>query len=51
MKQERFQMGTLIFIGVLVISALALFFVCNEKPAYGPEDKPKRVLDYYLESH
>jgi hypothetical protein len=47
MKQDRFLMGILIFIGVLVVAALVLFFVRNEKPAYGPEDKPAGVLYNY----
>jgi hypothetical protein len=49
MKQDRFLMGILIFIGGLVVIALVLFFVRNEKPAYEPEDKPEGVLyDYAL---
>jgi hypothetical protein len=47
MKQDRFLMGILIFIGVLVVAALVLFFARNEKPAYGPEDKPEGVLYNY----
>lgn len=47
MKQDRFLKGILIFIGVLVVAALVLFVVRNEKPAYGPEDKPEGVLYNY----
>ena len=47
MKQDRFLLGILIFIGVLVVAALVLFFVRNEKPAYGPEDTPEGVLYNY----
>jgi hypothetical protein len=47
MKQDRFLMGILIFISLLVVAALVLFFVRNEKPAYGPEDKPEGVLYNY----
>jgi len=47
MKQDRFLMGILTFIGLLVIAAVVLFFVRNEKPAYGPEDKPEGVLYNY----
>jgi hypothetical protein len=47
MKQDRFLMGILIFIGVLVAAALALFFLRNEKPAYGAEDTPEGVLYNY----
>src|ERR1035437_232728 len=47
MKQDRFLMGILIFIGLLVVAALALFFVRNGKPAYGAEDTPEGVLTNY----
>ena len=47
MKQDRFLMGILAFIGVLVVTALVLFFVRNEKPAYGQEDNPEGVLYNY----
>jgi hypothetical protein len=47
MKQDRFLMGILIFIGVLVVAALVLFTVRNKKPDYGPEDKPEGVLYNY----
>jgi predicted Abi (CAAX) family protease len=47
MKQDRFLMGILAFIGLLVVAAVVLFFVRNEKPAYGPEDKPEGVLYNY----
>lgn len=47
MKQDRFLLGILIFIGLLVVAALVLFFVRNEKPAYGPEDTPSGVLYNY----
>ena len=47
MKQDRFLMGILIFIGLLVVTALVLFLVHNQPPAYGPEDTPKGVLYNY----
>ena len=47
MKQDRFLMGILIFIIVLVVAALVLFFVRNDKPAYGAEDTPEGVLYNY----
>jgi hypothetical protein len=47
MKQDRFLMGILIFIAALVALALVLFFLRNEKPAYGPEDKPEGVIYNY----
>jgi len=47
MKQDRFLLGILIFIGVLVVSAVALFFIRNRTPAYGPEDTPQGVVYNY----
>jgi hypothetical protein len=47
MKQDRFLIGILIFIGLLVVAAVALFFVRNQAPAYGPEDTPQGVLYNY----
>jgi hypothetical protein len=47
MKQDRFLMGILIFTGLLVAAAVALFLLRNEKPAYGSEDKPEGVLYNY----
>jgi hypothetical protein len=47
MKQDRFLFGILIFIGVLVVTAVALFIVRNHAPAYGPEDTPQGVVYNY----
>jgi len=47
MKQDRFLMGILIFIGLLVLAALVLFFFRNGKPAYGAEDTPEGLLTNY----
>jgi hypothetical protein len=47
MKHDRFLMGILIFIGLLVVTALVLFFVRNDKPTYGSENKPEGVLTNY----
>ena len=47
MKQDRFLIGILIFIGLLVVAAVALFFVRNQTPSYGPEDTPQGVLYNY----
>lgn len=47
MKQDRFLLGILIFIGILVIAAVVLFFVRSETPTYGPEDTPEGVLRNY----
>ncbi len=47
MKQDRFRTGILIFIGTLVVAAVALFLVRNRAPAYGPEDTPEGVVHNY----
>lgn len=47
MKQDRFLIGILVFIGLLVVAALALFLVRNQSPAYGPEDTPQGVVRNY----
>ncbi len=47
MKQDRFLIGILIFIGVLVVAALGLFFIRSRAPAYGPEDTPQGVVYNY----
>lgn len=47
MKQDRFLLGILIFIGLLVVAAVALFFVRNQSPTYGPENTPQGVLYNY----
>jgi hypothetical protein len=50
MKQDRFLVGILIFIALLVAAALALFFIRREQGAtYLPEDTPAGVVyDYVL---
>jgi hypothetical protein len=47
MKQDRFLMGILIFIGILVVAALVLFFIRQESQNYGPEDAPDGVVRNY----
>ncbi len=47
MKQDRFLVGILVFIGLLVVVALGLFFVRNTAPAYVAEDTPEGVLRNY----
>src|SRR3972149_11028820 len=47
MKQDRFLMGILIFIGVLVVAALALFFFRQGSQVYGTEDTPEGVIRNY----
>jgi hypothetical protein len=47
MKQDRFLIGILVFIGLLVIAALTLFIVRNHAPVYGVEDSPQGVVRNY----
>lgn len=47
MKQDRFLLGILIFIGVLVIAALALFFFRQGSQVYGIENTPEGVIRNY----
>ncbi|MCS7011697.1 MAG: hypothetical protein N2049_04515 [Anaerolineales bacterium] len=47
MKQDRFLIGILIFIGTLVIAALALFFVQKEIRDYRPGSEPADVVYNY----
>ena len=45
MKQDRFLIGILAFIGVLVLAALVLFFVRQEQPlTYRADDTPEGVV-------
>ena len=44
MKQDKFLIGILVFIGVLVVAALALFFTRNDAPTYKTEDAPGNVV-------
>lgn len=49
MKQDRFLLGILIGIGVLVALALALFFTRKDSTlAYGPENTPEGVVHNYV---
>ena len=48
MKQDRFLLAILGGIGVLVVVALALFFLRQSKQAYGPEDTPTGVVHNYI---
>lgn len=49
MKQDRFLLGILIGIGVLVVVALTLFFVRKDNAlSYGPEDTPEGVVHNYV---
>ncbi len=44
MKQDRFLIGILVFIGLLVVASLALFFIRPEAAAYQPDDTPEGVV-------
>ncbi|MEW5941441.1 MAG: hypothetical protein AB1750_17385 [Chloroflexota bacterium] len=49
MKQDRFLVGILIGIGLLVALALGLFFTRQDSAlAYGPEDTPEGVVRNYV---
>lgn len=48
MKNDRFLTGILIFIAVLVVAAVALFFVRDQEQSYSSEDKPEGVLSNYV---
>ena len=47
MKKDRFLLGILIFIGLLILAALALFFLRTRQPAYGTDDTPQGVVRDY----
>ncbi|OGN73693.1 MAG: hypothetical protein A2X25_15145 [Chloroflexi bacterium GWB2_49_20] len=47
MKQDRFLIGILIFIVILVAVALGLFFIRQGTQTYGPEDSPAGVVRNY----
>ena len=44
MKQDRFLLGILIFIGVLVVAALALFFLRQDSQVYVAEVSPDNIV-------
>jgi hypothetical protein len=48
MKQDRFLLAILAGIGILVIAALALFFVRRGAQAYLPDDSPRTAVHNYL---
>ncbi len=47
MKQDRFLLGILVGIGVLVAAALVLFFTRQGKQEYATEDSPEGVVHNY----
>ncbi len=48
MKQDRFLMVILGFIGLLVVVAVVLFFVRQEPQEYGDESTPEGVVRNYI---
>ena len=50
MKQDRFLLGILVFIALLVVAALVLFFIRPSSPAYLPEDTPEGVVNNFIQA-
>jgi hypothetical protein len=48
MKQDRFLLGILIGIAVLVAAALAVFFTRQQQVSYRPDDLPQDVVHNYV---
>jgi hypothetical protein len=48
MKQDRFLVGILIFIGVLIVVALALFFIRQDNQVYVADDTPDNIVRNYV---
>ncbi len=48
MKQDRFLTGILIGIGLLILAALAIFFVRQDKQTYVSDDAPEGVVHNYV---
>lgn len=48
MRQDRFLIGILAGIGLLVVLSLAVFFMRRGTQNYGPEDTPEGVLQNYV---
>ena len=48
MKQDRFLTGILVGIAVLVVIALAVFFIRKDTQSYVPEDTPEGVVHNYV---
>jgi hypothetical protein len=47
MKPDRFLWALLIGIGLLVVAALAFFFLRGDAQEYGPDDTPENVVRNY----
>lgn len=48
MKHDRFLLGILVFIALLVTAALTLFFTRDESQTYGAEAAPEGVIRNYV---
>jgi hypothetical protein len=48
MKQDKFLLGILIFIGLLVAAALIVFFVRQPATTYQPDDTPQGVVFNFI---
>ena len=48
MKNDRFLLGILIGIGLLVALALGLYFLRQEQPAYVNDETPEGVVHNYV---
>jgi hypothetical protein len=48
MRQDRFLVGILVGIGVLIVVALTVFFTGRNKQTYGLEDTPDGVVHNYV---
>ncbi|HZM20418.1 MAG TPA: hypothetical protein VFC02_01675 [Anaerolineales bacterium] len=48
MRQDRFLVGILIGIGVLIVAALAIFFTRGDTQTYVSEDSPEGVTHNYV---
>lgn len=48
MKQDRFLVGILVGIGVLVVVSLALFFMRQQQAAYLPDGTPENAVHNYV---
>ena len=48
MKQDRFLLGILIGIGVLILAALAVFFFRQNRQTFGSETTPDGVVHNYI---
>lgn len=48
MKQDRFLIGILIFIGILVAAALLIYFIRDASQTYQPDDTPEHILQNFV---